>query len=215
MLLNCQGVVKILENITYCMMEQADYLSDLDAITGDAEHGINMKKGFSEVQRLLPEFQNQTIAEVFKRTAKAIMTATGGSAGVLYGTAFLAAAKAVEGCEALDVKAVSHLLRAALDAMMHRGGAQPGDKTMIDTLYPAVLAFEAAAEGGGTLLQCSAACTQAARQGMEHTKELVARKGRASYQGENSKGHQDPGATSLYYMLEQADAYVQQQAAAQ
>ena len=204
-----QDVLTILKKICDRMIEQADYLSDLDAATGDAEHGINMKKGFSDVLEHLPELASGSIGGALSQAGRKIMTSTGGSAGILYSTAFLAASKACTDKNTLDVQTAGQMLRAALDAMMQRGGAKPGDKTMIDTLHPAVLCFEEHVARGQDWKVCSAACAAAARAGMEHTRDLVARKGRASYQGEGSKGHQDPGATSMYYIFEQADAYIQ------
>ena len=208
MTLNNKDIINILEMISNRMIEQADYLSDLDAITGDAEHGINMRKGFSEVQLLLPEMGEHKIDQILKIAGKTIMTKTGGSAGVLYGTAFLEASKACKDLDEIGPENIAAMLRGALDGMMKRGGAQVDDKTMIDTLYPATVTFEEAVQDGLSLKECSNQATEAAKWGMEHTKDLVARKGRASYQGENSKGHQDPGATSMYYIFEQANQYI-------
>jgi len=190
------------------MIEQANYLSELDAVAGDAEHGINMSKGFAALKALLPEMEGNAPFETLMETGNVIMSKTGGSAGVLYGTFFLEAAKACRGVDALDAHVIANMLRGALNGMMKRGGAIPGDKTMIDTIYPAVEEFEKATAEGRSLQECSALCTKAAKDGMERTKEMIAKKGRASYVGEKSMGHQDPGATSMYYVFEQAEAYI-------
>ncbi len=209
MTLNNQDIICILDKISDRIIEQADYLSALDAVHGDAEHGINMKKGFSELKPLLPALQDQPIEAVLKQAGKTIMSKTGGSAGALYGTAFIEAAKVTAGLAELNARTVGQIIQAALDGMMRRGGAQPGDKTMIDTIYPATVAYQRELENGADLKGCCEAATIAAKNGMEYTKELVAQKGRASYHGESSKGSQDPGATSMYYLFEQANQYIQ------
>ncbi len=209
-MLNGTDIVEILDRIANRMIEQADYLSELDAVNGDAEHGINMKKGFSALKAELTPLSGLLPGAILLAAGKTIMSKTGGSAGALYGTAFLEASKAAAQRDSLDASAVGAMIQGALDGMMRRGGAQPGDKTMIDTIFPANAAFQHELENGADLAACMAAAEHAAKAGMESTKDMVAQKGRASYQGESSKGSQDPGATSMYYCFEQANEYLRQ-----
>lgn len=198
-----QDIINILRRISNRLIERADYLSELDALTGDGEHGINMEKGFSEVLKALPSLEAASISDVFKQTGKLVMTKTGGSAGILYGTLFLEMSKAVGEAEEVDAHLAAEMFSQALAGVTKRGGAEVGDKTLVDTLAPGAAALAEAAQGGAEVDQAFSAAAEAARRGMESTLELTAKKGRASYQGENSRGSLDPGAVSMYYLFEQ------------
>lgn len=172
------------------------YLVELDAAIGDADHGENLNRGMQAVLASLADAPGEEPADVLRTVATALISKVGGAAGPLYGTAFLRASTAVKGRSTLDSPAVVAAIGAGLAGVVARGKAVAGDKTMIDAWEPATSAAEAAVADGASLSQVLAAAADAAEEGMRGTVPLVARKGRASYLGERSAGHQDPGATS-------------------
>lgn len=179
--------------------EKKDYLTGLDAAIGDADHGANMARGFGAAADKLPELQGQDIGAVFKAVAMTLISTVGGASGPLYGSFFLQAAGPAAGRQELSAAELGACLEAGVKAVMARGKAVPGDKTMVDALVPAVEAYRDAADSlSGALRQA----VGAARIGAEATIPLQARKGRASYLGERSIGHLDPGAASSVYLLE-------------
>lgn len=194
-------VVAWLAEVAARVEAERAYLTELDSAIGDADHGINLNRGFKAVMEKLEASPPADIAAAFKAAAMSLIGKVGGASGPLYGTMFMEMSKAAAGRESLDAAAWAEVLRAGIDGVRARGKAEPGDKTMIDALEPAQAALaEAVAEGAG-LAEALERMEEAARQGMEATIPLVARKGRASYLGERSAGHQDPGATSSHLML--------------
>ncbi len=183
------------------LAENRDYLTQLDAEIGDADHGINMDRGFKKVAAVLPALKGKDIGEILKGTGMALISSVGGASGPLYGTFFLRAANVGAGKSELNTLEVAAMLRAGLSGVAERGKAQAGDKTMIDVLAPAVEAVERAEKNGMELESALEAGVKAAEAGMLGTIPLKARKGRASYLGDRSIGHQDPGATSAYLIL--------------
>jgi len=177
-------------------------LIELDRAIGDADHGENMERGFTAALAKLEEQPPSTPGAALKSVAMSLMSKVGGAAGPLYGTAFLRAATALGDAEELDSEALAAALAAARDGIVARGKAEPGDKTMIDAWTPAVEAARAAVGEGPVVLLDRAAA--AAEQGAEATEPLVARKGRASYLGERSAGHRDPGSQSTALLLRAA-----------
>jgi len=186
------------------MADHRDLLTALDAAIGDADHGANMDRGFKAVAAKLSALQGADIAGVLKAAGMTLLSTVGGAAGPLYGSFFLQAAQACAGKESLTVGDWLAALEAGVDGVARRGKAAPGDKTMLDALIPAVDALRAAAEEGARLPDALRRSLEAARQGRDAVTPLVARKGRASYLGERSAGHQDPGATSACLILEAA-----------
>lgn len=176
-------------------------LTRLDADIGDADHGENLDRGFRAAIERLPDAGSSTPADMLKAVAMALISKVGGAAGPLYGTAFLRASAAVADREELDAAGVVEALDAALAGVVQRGKAEAGDKTMVDALAPAVAAARARVDAGADLPEALRAAADAAEEGMRATAPLVARKGRASYLGERSAGHQDPGATSTALLL--------------
>lgn len=174
-------------------------LIDLDRAIGDGDHGENMARGFTAVIQRMDEAPPEDVAGVFKLVAQTLMSKVGGAAGPLYGTAFIRASKAAEGD--LDAAWVATLCEAALDGIVTRGKATTGEKTMVDAWTPALEAARAAAEAGAEPAAVLRAAADAAAKGAEATIPMLATKGRASYLGERSIGHQDPGATSTAYIL--------------
>ena len=183
--------------------EQKAYLTKLDSPIGDGDHGQNMNRGMQAAVAALEDAA--TPAATLQAVAMGLISKTGGASGPLYGTFFLEAAKQAPE-EAIDGADWAAMMRAGLDGVQRRGNAQPGDKTMVDALTPGVEALEQAAQDSPSpaLPDTLQAAADAAREGMEATVPMVARKGRASYLGERSKGHQDPGATSSYYLFQAA-----------
>ncbi len=174
-------------------------LIDLDRAIGDGDHGENMDRGFKAVVAKLDEGGIADVQGVLKVVASTLMSKVGGAAGPLYGTAFLRAAKACDGD--VDSNGVVALIEGALDGIVSRGKATTGEKTMVDAWTPALEAAKAAAGEGASPAATLRAAADAAAKGAEATIPLQATKGRASYLGERSIGHQDPGATSTAYIL--------------
>lgn len=183
--------------------EQRDYLVDLDRAIGDGDHGENMDRGFKAAVEALGQAQPGSVAEVLKTVAKTLMSTVGGAAGPLYGTAFLRASKAAGDGE-LDGAGVAAVIAGALDGIQARGKATTGEKTMVDAWTPALEAARAAAESGSDGAAVLEAAATAAEAGAAATEPLRATKGRASYLGERSIGHLDPGAVSTSLILRAA-----------
>lgn len=183
--------------------EQRDYLVDLDRAIGDGDHGENMDRGFTAAVEALGQAQPASVAEVLKTVAKTLMSTVGGAAGPLYGTAFLRASKAASDGE-LDGAGVAAVIAGALDGIQARGKATTGEKTMVDAWTPALEAARAAAESGSDPVAVLEAAATAAEAGAAATEPMRATKGRASYLGERSIGHLDPGAVSTSLILRAA-----------
>ena len=183
--------------------EQRDYLVDLDRAIGDGDHGENMDRGFKAAVEALGQAQPASVAEVLKTVAKTLMSTVGGAAGPLYGTAFLRASKAAAGGD-LDGVGVVAVIEGALGGIQARGKATTGEKTMVDAWTPALEAARAVAEAGGDAGVVLEAAATAAEAGAAATEPLRATKGRASYLGERSIGHLDPGAVSTSLILRAA-----------
>ena len=183
--------------------QQRDYLVDLDRAIGDGDHGENMDRGFKAAVEALGQAQPGTVAEVLKTVAKTLMSTVGGAAGPLYGTAFLRASKAAGDGE-LDAAGVAAIIEGALGGIQARGKATTGEKTMVDAWTPALDAARAAAESGADAVATLQAAATAAEAGAAATEPLRATKGRASYLGERSIGHLDPGAVSTSLILRAA-----------
>jgi dihydroxyacetone kinase-like protein len=181
--------------------EQRAELIELDRAIGDADHGENLHRGFAAIVSALDSAVPQTPGAVLKLAATTLISKVGGAAGPLYGTAFLRAATTAGDAGELEGPAVAAALRAALEGVQARGKAVAGDATMVDALVPAVTAAEDAAVGGADVAAVLTAAADAADKGADSTVDLVARKGRASYLGERSVGHLDPGARSSALLL--------------
>lgn len=197
-------VIAWLKDVARVLSENRQYLVDLDSAIGDADHGVNMDRGFQSIMGKMGEISDKDIGTIFKTAAMTLISTVGGASGPLYGTFFLQAGTKTAGKMELTIQEWAVVLEAALAGIIMRGKAQLNDKTMVDALTPAVEALNRAITDGKTQSQALEICAEAARQGMEATIPLVARKGRASYLGERSAGHQDPGATSTYLILKSA-----------
>lgn len=195
-------VITIIEAIADQIIEEADFLTELDNPIGDSDHGINMARGFTEVKKKLASQQNNDIGTILKTVGMTLVSTVGGASGPLYGTAFMKAGMVLAGKNEMNFEDFLAAMDAAAEGIKMRGKATVEEKTMLDAVIPALDAMKSAYESGSDGKAAAAAGVKAAEKGVEHTKDIVATKGRASYVGERSLGHQDPGATSFTYMLQ-------------
>jgi dihydroxyacetone kinase-like protein len=184
--------------------ENREHLTRLDSAIGDADHGINMHRGMSAALTKLDGLEDGDVGTLLKTVGMALISTVGGAGGPLYGTLFLQMGTATTGKNELEPEDWRAALEAALAGVQMRGKAEPGDKTMVDALLPGKDALEQALSEGADFADALRRSATAAEDGMRATVPLVARKGRASYLGERSAGHQDPGATSSYLLLKTA-----------
>jgi len=184
------------------VVDNADHLTHLDAAIGDADHGINLRRGMRAAADMLAESTPDTPGGVLAIVGRALISKTGGASGPLYGTGFRQAAKTLG--EDADVSAVQlgAALQAALAGIRQLGAASEGDKTMVDAWSPAVHAYQSVIDSGGPLGTATRAAAEAAAQGLQDTVPMTARKGRASYLGSRTVGHEDPGAASTVLILQ-------------
>lgn len=187
--------------IANAIIQNKDFLTDLDREIGDADHGVNMARGFEAVLAKVPQ-DNADIGAVLKKTGMTLLSTVGGASGPLYGTAYMEAGKAAAGKEKLTPEDFKDMLAAAIEGIKKRGKAVQGEKTMLDALIPALEEYTAKLESGASMQDALDAACEAAIKGVEFTKTIRATKGRASYLGNRSIGHQDPGATSAALTLE-------------
>jgi len=180
---------------------QRDHLTQLDAAIGDADHGINLSRGFTAVQAALAQASVPTPGSVLVVTGSTLISKVGGASGPLYGTAFRQAGKSLSDAAEVDLAALAGALEAALAGVRKLGAASQGDKTMVDALAPAASAFSEAVAEGASQADAFSALADAAAAGAQGTVDMQARKGRASYLGPRSVGHEDPGAASTALMM--------------
>ena len=196
-----------LEEAAASVREQRDYLTQLDAAIGDADHGTNMDRGFAAVVDKLAAAEPSTPGKLLTTAGSTLVSTVGGASGPLWGTALRRAGRTLGDADSFDAAELAAALEAALEGVVELGAAQEGDKTMVDALAPAVRALRAQIDRGAPLGTAVGAARSAAEDGMRATVPLQASKGRASYLGERSIGHQDPGATStalVFVALERA-----------
>lgn len=197
-----QQILAWLDLVSTIMSDNKDYLTELDSAIGDADHGINMNRGFKKVKERLPELAQGDIGNILKTTGMTLMSSVGGASGPLYGTFFMKSGTALAAKEALDGPDVLTLIKSGAQGIAQRGRPNRGDKTMYDVWAPAVDCFEKTLqENGNDLMASLESCVKAAETAKTATIEMLAKKGRASYLGERSIGHQDPGATSSFLIL--------------
>lgn len=197
--LNSEGAI-IVENMISAIQQNKQYLSDIDGLIGDGDHGINMNKGFTMCREEL-EKNPGDLAHSIKVLSRILMMKIGGSMGPLYGKMFKGFASELEGKDEIDIDVFGNALNAMLNSIQSISPAKPGDKTLIDTLQPAVVAYTKAASEGKSFAEALAEMTQAAIEGRDSTKDMVARLGRASRLGERSRGVLDAGAASCFLIL--------------
>ncbi len=201
MLITTEDTLQWLRQLAQVLQEKRDYLTQLDSAIGDADHGINMDRGFRAVMEKLQGQAEMDIGSLLKLVGTTLVSTVGGASGPLYGTAFLRAGMAMAGKRELYGADYIALLEAAVGGIQARGKAQAGEKTMLDALLPALTSAKEAEAAQLDIVEITRRASDAAEQGMLATIPLVATKGRASYLGERSAGHQDPGATSSWLIL--------------
>ena len=200
-MMTLEQIVNWLRMVSKLMEEEKDHLTQLDADIGDGDHGINMDRGFKKVASQLTSFQDKDIGRIMQETGMTLVSSVGGASGPLYGTFFIRAASVASGKKEVTLAELSSLLKAGLSGVMARGRAERGEKTMVDALTPAVDTLQQAAQEGKGIKEALKEALFAAEEGMKSTIPMIAKKGRASYLGERSIGHQDPGATSSYLIF--------------
>jgi phosphoenolpyruvate---glycerone phosphotransferase subunit DhaL len=211
---NTETVRRWMELSAQSIHEQRDYLTQLDAAIGDADHGTNMDRGFTALEvsldRLIAE--NPLPGDFLISVGDTLLAAIGGASGALWGTAFRSGGKALGDVREFECEDLASVIEGALEGVMELGAANEGDKTMVDALAPALRALRRNVADGATAAESLAATRQAGEEGMRATVELEAQKGRASYLGERSIGHQDPGATSTVLILAALESAVAESA---
>lgn len=197
-------VLKWIRAYAQVIADNKTYLTELDSPIGDADHGANMNRGFRSVLEKLPDNEDKDIGKILMAVGMALLSKVGGAGGPLYSTIFIQAGKSIDGKMEFGLEDWANALEAATEGVKRLGKASVGDKTMVDALAPAVQALKEATDKGLSLEEGLKKSAKAAEDGMIATIPLVARKGRASYLGERSAGHQDPGATSTFMLLDTA-----------
>jgi dihydroxyacetone kinase-like protein len=200
-MITVEQIVRWLQTVATLMEENKDFLTQLDADIGDGDHGINMDRGFKKVSSRLNALQDKDIGGIMQETGMTLVSSVGGASGPLYGTFFIRAAAVASGKRHLTLDELTSFLEAGLSGVMDRGRAKRGDKTMVDALAPALDALQLAAQKNREIKEALAEAVLSAEEGLKGTIPMIAQKGRASYLGERSIGHQDPGATSSYLIL--------------
>lgn len=195
-------VILWLQQCAQLFEKNSDYLTDLDREIGDADHGLNMNRGFKKVLEKLPEFENKDIGFILKNTGMTLLSNIGGASGPLFGTFFIRGAKPATGLESLDLNQLYEVVKDGVDGIVSRGKAQPSDKTMCDAWWPVVDALKQANDDKLSIKEAVTKALDAAKKGAEGTIPMQAKKGRASYLGERSIGHKDPGSASVVFILQ-------------
>jgi len=193
--------IKIIKNIKKTMQDNANYLSELDSTVGDGDHGITMARGFKSVMSKLEEVTPRDISELLKKVGFTLISTMGGAAGPIFGSIFTEMAKITDGKDQIDLPTLYEMFNSALDKVSKLGGALPGDKTLVDSLSPAVISLRESLSSNLSIKEALKLMTTAAEQGAVSTKDMIATKGKARYLAERSLGYQDTGATTMYLII--------------
>lgn len=200
--MNTEKLIAIIHKIAEKIEAEKEFLTELDSPIGDSDHGINLARGFKEVEKKIDTLAEKEPAEVLKTIGMTLVSTVGGSSGPLYGTGFMKLGMALKGKEEFTVAEFLDGFNQAIEGIKVRGKSTQGEKTMLDAMIPAYEAMKAQLDAGADTKQIFAEGVKAAKEGVEYTKTIIATKGRASYVGERGIGHQDPGATSITMVLE-------------
>ncbi|HGM5053630.1 TPA: dihydroxyacetone kinase subunit DhaL [Serratia marcescens] len=201
MALTKQQVVDWLMRCGEVFSRERDFLTRLDTEIGDADHGLNMNRGFNKVVEKLPSVADKDIGFILKNTGMTLLSSVGGASGPLFGTFFIRAAQAANAKQSLDLAELQQMMQEGVEGVVMRGKAEPGDKTMCDVWWPVVDSLGQSAQQNLSVAEALRRAADSAERAVESTITMQARKGRASYLGERSIGHQDPGATSVMLMM--------------
>lgn len=200
--LNSKDYLDYICNVAKIINDNKDYITELDATTGDGDHWANMNMGFQKIVESINELKDLDLSSLLQKIGMIMMTTIGGSSGVLYGSGYIKAAKELKSSDVLDRYSLSAMLQAMSNGICERGKSEPGMKTMIDTLLPAANAYKKAIEDGIAEQEALNQLKHAAKAGMENTRNMEAVRGRAYYQAHKGVGHLDPGAVTMYYQIE-------------
>ncbi|MGP3017851.1 dihydroxyacetone kinase subunit DhaL [Serratia marcescens] len=201
MALTKQQVVDWLMRCGEVFSRERDFLTRLDTEIGDADHGLNMNRGFNKVVEKLPSVADKDIGFILKNTGMTLLSSVGGASGPLFGTFFIRAAQAANAKQSLDLAELHQMMQEGVEGVVMRGKAEPGDKTMCDVWWPVVESLGQSAQQNLSVAEALQRAADSAERAVESTITMQARKGRASYLGERSIGHQDPGAISVMLMM--------------
>lgn len=201
MALTKQQVVDWLMRCGEVFSRERDFLTRLDTEIGDADHGLNMNRGFNKVVEKLPSVADKDIGFILKNTGMTLLSSVGGASGPLFGTFFIRAAQAANAKQSLDLAELQQMMQEGVEGVVMRGKAEPGDKTMCDAWWPVVESLGQSAQQNLSVAEALQRAADSAERAVESTITMQARKGRASYPGERSIGHRDPGATSVMLMM--------------
>ncbi|MBH3012452.1 dihydroxyacetone kinase ADP-binding subunit DhaL [Serratia marcescens] len=201
MALTKQQIVDWLMRCGEVFSRERDFLTQLDTEIGDADHGLNMNRGFNKVVEKLPSVADKDIGFILKNTGMTLLSSVGGASGPLFGTFFIRAAQAANAKQSLDLAELHQVMQEGVEGVVMRGKAEPGDKTMCDVWWPVVESLGQSAQQNLSVSEALQRAADSAERAVENTITMQARKGRASYLGERSIGHQDPGATSVMLMM--------------
>ena len=204
-MIDTKKLIEIIDKIADEIHTNEQFLTDLDNVIGDGDHGINMDRGFKAVKEQLPTYADKDMGAILKDVGMKLLSTVGGASGPLYGTFFMKAGKALKGKTEADLNDFITVLTDGIAGIQKRGKAVRGEKTMLDAMMPALDAIKASFGADGDAKKALDAGVKAAEEGIEFTKTIRATKGRASYLGDRSIGHQDPGATSFTIMLKVVD----------
>lgn len=208
MTITAKEYCEYLDNAAQRIHKNQDYITELDAMTGDGDHWVNMNMGFEKIISEKSELENLGISPLLKKIGMLIMSTVGGSSGALYGSAYMSAAKLLGGVDVLDVDSIGILLEGQLDGIMMRGKVEYGCKTMVDSLYPAVETYKRELAKSSSLKVIFEETEKSSKQGMLDTKSMEAKKGRASYRQDKGVGYLDPGAVTMYYQVSELMTYL-------
>ena len=203
MIIDLEMLISLLDAVANVIIREQKVLTELDAAIGDGDFGTSLSSGFGKVQEQLPEIEKTNMGDILKKVGMILTTSVGGVSGPIWGTAFLRAGIKAGDKTELDLSDLSEMMESALEGIQARGEADPGDKTLVDALHPAVKELERASEENASLSEALKRAAEAAKKGSDRTIEMIAKKGRASYLGERSKGHRDAGSWAIVLILEE------------
>ncbi len=206
--ISTEEYIEYLEEVYKRLLENRDYITELDLATGDGDHWVNMNLGFEEIVKQSDELKTLSLAEAFKKISMIMMSKIGGSSGVLYGGAYMAASKTLTESEYIGKFELLGIWEAMLEDIMNRGKTEVGSKTMVDSLYPAVDTLKTFIDEEESYETLITKVSEAAIDGANSTKDMPAIRGRASYQANKGVGHLDPGAVTMSYQIEEFSKYV-------
>ncbi len=203
MIIDLEMLISLLDAVASIIIRQQKVLTELDAVIGDGDFGSSLSSGFSKVQEQLPEIEKTNMGDILKKVGMTLTTSVGGVSGPIWGTAFMRAGIKAGDKTGLNLSDISEVMESALEGIQARGEANLGDKTLVDALHPAVKELKRASEENISLSEALKRAAKAARKGSDKTVEMIAKKGRASYLGERSKGHRDAGSWAIVLILEE------------